>query len=117
MTSTLPPSTHRSGDLDRFGSIVRDLRTVLDGVKRALDEEIRAYPTPIPRCDAQFNHLYEHRARLTRILGRVNATLERGTAAEDLADALAEFAAAPAFSDSADEKALRARIGAALALR
>ena len=33
-----------------------------------LDAEIRAYPTPIPRCDAQFNHLMEERERLRRLL-------------------------------------------------
>ena len=33
-----------------------------------LDAEIRAYPTPIPRCDAQFNHLIEERDRIRRLL-------------------------------------------------
>jgi hypothetical protein len=30
--------------------------------------EIRSYPTPIPRCDAQFNHLMEERDRIVRAL-------------------------------------------------
>ena len=33
-----------------------------------IDAEIRAYPTPIPRCDAQFNHLLEERERLRAFL-------------------------------------------------
>ena len=45
-----------------------DLRTRLEERRRRLDEEIRGYPTPIPRCDAQFNHLFEERDRITRIL-------------------------------------------------
>jgi GrpB-like predicted nucleotidyltransferase (UPF0157 family) len=39
-------------------------RRHLEGQRRRLDDEIRHYPTPIPRCDAQFNHLYEQRARI-----------------------------------------------------
>jgi hypothetical protein len=33
-----------------------------------IDAEIRAYPTPIPRCDAQFNHLLEERDRIRALL-------------------------------------------------
>ena len=40
------------------------LREALAGI----DAEIRAYPTPIPRCDAQFNHLLEERERLRALL-------------------------------------------------
>src|SRR5258705_10852048 len=47
------------------GEIVAHLR----GVRSRLAEEIRSYPTPIPRCDAQFNHLYEQLGRLARDLG------------------------------------------------
>ena len=39
-------------------------RDALDARRKQLDEEIRGYPTPIPRCDAQLNHLYEERARI-----------------------------------------------------
>jgi hypothetical protein len=38
-----------------------------------LEAEIRAYPTPIPRCDAQFNHLMEERDRIRRLLEEVAA--------------------------------------------
>jgi vacuolar-type H+-ATPase subunit I/STV1 len=38
-----------------------------------LDAEIRAYPTPIPRCDAQFNHLLEERDRIRRLLEEVSS--------------------------------------------
>ena len=38
-----------------------------------LDAEIRAYPTPIPRCDAQFNHLMEERDRIRRLLEEIAA--------------------------------------------
>ena len=38
-----------------------------------LEAEIRAYPTPIPRCDAQFNHLLEERDRIRRLLEEITA--------------------------------------------
>ena len=40
----------------------------LEEEKRRLDEEIRDYPTPIPRCDAQFNALFERRDAIIREL-------------------------------------------------
>jgi glutamate/tyrosine decarboxylase-like PLP-dependent enzyme len=43
-------------------------RQPLEARRQALDDEIRAYPTPIPRCDAQFNHLFEERARIAKEL-------------------------------------------------
>lgn len=43
-------------------------RRRLEEEKRRLDAEIRAYPTPIPRCDAQFNALFERRAEIVREL-------------------------------------------------
>jgi len=44
--------------------VIKEARTKLEQERRRLDEEIRAYPTPIPRCDAQFNHLFERRTRI-----------------------------------------------------
>ena len=49
-----------------------DRRLLLEEEKRRLDAEIRAYPTPIPRCDAQFNHLFERRAEIVRELERLD---------------------------------------------
>ena len=43
-------------------------REALEARRRELDAEIRDYPTPIPRCDAQFNHLMEERSRIAREL-------------------------------------------------
>jgi len=49
-----------------------DRRRLLEEEKRRLDAEIRAYPTPIPRCDAQFNHLFERRKEIVRELERLD---------------------------------------------
>ena len=50
---------------------VAPVRSQLEAEKRRLDEEIRNYPTPIPRCDAQFNHLFEERERILHELARL----------------------------------------------
>ena len=52
-------------------STAADRRRLLEEEKRRLDAEIREYPTPIPRCDAQFNHLFERRAEIVRELERL----------------------------------------------
>lgn len=49
------------------------LRSAIDGLRRAVEEEIRAYPAPIPACDAQFNRLLELRQLLPRELERLEA--------------------------------------------
>jgi hypothetical protein len=50
-----------------------DTRKALEAEKHRLDEEIRNYPTPIPRCDAQFNHLFDRRAAIVRELEQLEA--------------------------------------------
>jgi hypothetical protein len=50
---------------------IAQVRSQLEAEKRRLDEEIRNYPTPIPRCDAQFNHLFEERERILRELAEL----------------------------------------------
>jgi hypothetical protein len=49
------------------------LRRRLERVLREVGEEIRAYPAPIPACDAQFNRLLELRRLLPEELARLEA--------------------------------------------
>lgn len=49
--------------LDRVANAV-----ILEQRRTQLDAEIRGYPTPIPRCDAHFNHLFEERAKVVEQL-------------------------------------------------
>jgi len=93
MTATIDES-------DLAAEIVDHLRAVRD----RLAEEIRGYPTPIPRCDAQFNHLYEQQGRLLRDLDRIEATRE----------SIERFAASAPYTDDPAERDFRARIEAAL---
>jgi len=86
-----------------------EIRRLLERTRQTLDDEIRHYPTPIPRCDAQFNHLYEQRSRLARVLD---------TAADTNDQALSfvrEFVASTPFTDSESERALRSHASRAAA--
>lgn len=49
-------------------TIVRILADNLEAERARVVNEIRTYPSPIPACDAQFNHLLEKRTRLSREL-------------------------------------------------
>jgi len=107
-------------------ALLLEVRDHLRRIQSSLNEEIRGYPTPIPRCDAQFNHLLEQRGRLQRALDRIEAPADRAlasvasvtsvasrTRAEHIA-LLEEFAASPVYAEAAAEEELRAHIGAEL---
>jgi len=51
------------------------LRRKLRSLMIEVGEEIRAYPAPIPACDAQFNHLLELRRLLPQELERLEAAV------------------------------------------
>ncbi|MFZ1104658.1 MAG: hypothetical protein WAN86_17710 [Hyphomicrobiaceae bacterium] len=73
-------------DRDARASIEADwaaLRRQLERLVREVGEEIRAYPAPIPACDAQFNRLLELRRLLPEELARLEAAA--GTPAASVA--------------------------------
>ena len=110
------PPTSKHPDLSaHLSALCIEMRDLLGKAKKSVEDEIRAYPTPIPRCDAQFNHLYEQRSRLSRMLARANAVSTRGDGMSELAGTLAEFTASARFTEEADEQVLRERIAAAMA--
>ena len=103
-----------AADPDPLPALVAAMRDFALRAKRSLDDEIRSYPTPIPRCDAQFNHAYAQRARLAALLQRIGPdAAEVGASA--LLSAMAEFSALPSIGETGEEHALRARIADALA--
>ena len=59
------------------------IRLQLESERDRVCREIRDYPTPIPRCDAQFNHLVELRDSLARALQGI----DESAAAENALDA------------------------------
>jgi hypothetical protein len=92
---------------DRVAVLASEIVEHLHGVRERIAGEIRSYPTPITRCDAQFNHLYEQQGRLARDLDRMEK--EKVTRA-----AIEQFIASAPYSDDPSERDFRARVKAAL---
>jgi hypothetical protein len=91
-------------------SACNELRAYLDRTRRSVDEEIRSYPTPIPRCDAQFNYLYEQRSRLAQALLRIDAALGNPSSQTPLVEAITCFVGDASYSNSAEEEDLKRRL-------
>ena len=73
----------RQAGLARVEADWQRLSDDLEAEKRRLAAEIRAYPTPIPACDAQFNHLLDQRARLAQELNRLRDAREASRSSDD----------------------------------
>jgi hypothetical protein len=101
-------------DLATLRRLWKEVRSDLARAKRAIDDEIRGYPTPIPRCDAQFNHLHEQRGRLARELDRIAALSEKNFGVQDYVRLIEEFIASAPYTDDGSERELRSRLGAEL---
>jgi hypothetical protein len=114
---TLAPcqvTRRRSAGLASLEALLLEVRDHLRLVQRSLHEEIRDYPTPIPRCDAQFNHLFDQRGRLQRALERIEAAAARSVARVERIALLEEFVASPVYMEAAAEGEIRARVRAEL---
>jgi hypothetical protein len=61
--------------VDRAWTTLQD--HLLD-LRKAVQDEIRNYPTPIAGCDQQFNYLLETRDRVAVEASRINEALARG---------------------------------------
>ena len=92
---------------DRVTALASQIVEHLHGVRERLAAEIRSYPTPIPRCDAQFNHLYEQLGRLARDLDAIEGAASERAAAEI-------FLASRPYTEDPLELKFRSRIRAAL---
>jgi hypothetical protein len=57
-------------------SLWKSIKDRLENDRHRVNEETRNYPTPIPACDAQFNHLLEEQAKITQELDRLKALLK-----------------------------------------
>jgi len=88
-------------------SVAKEIVGHLRELRQRLSDEIRTYPTPIPRCDAQFNHLYEQLGRLARDLDAIEGTRSERAAVE-------AFLATEPYTDDPSERDFRARVAATL---
>ena len=114
MTSSVTSKTAPARDSAKLESMWNEIRLHLEDRRRALAAEIRNYPTPIPRCDAQFNHLYEQQARLARDLDRIRALPERKPGREDYVELIGRFVTSAPYTDDPAERQLRTRLEAEL---
>jgi hypothetical protein len=102
-----------SADSLQVRSMAVELRDYLVRARASVDEEIRTYPTPIPRCDAQFNGLYEQRGRLTELLNVLNVELESPSR---LVSVIAGFIASSPLCESDEERDLRKSLAAGMSV-
>lgn len=58
-------------DSPSMDAIVKTLADHLEAERVRVVDEIRTYPSPIPACDAQFNHLLGQRTKLSQELERL----------------------------------------------
>ena len=61
------------------GAVYEALRDELMAARDRVLAEIAGYPTPIPRCDAQFNYLIEKRNEIQEELERLEALKDTGS--------------------------------------
>jgi len=94
----------------KLESMWNEIRLHLEDRRRALAAEIRNYPTPIPRCDAQFNHLYEQQARLARDLDQIGALTGNNAKRGDIIESIRQFVASAPYTDDPAELQLRVRL-------
>lgn len=65
------------------GALRDRIRDLLLRQRQQVLAEIRTYPTPIPRCDDQFNHLIARRDLLAAELAQLDAALGSGAGPSD----------------------------------
>lgn len=80
----------------------------LEDEMRRVREEIRAYPSPIPACDAQYNYLLEEREALTSELCRVRELMKGEAPSEDVLASVDEFLNMTKHLDDAAVREIRA---------
>src|SRR6266705_466201 len=106
--------TETARDSAKLASMWNEVKLHLEDRRRALAAEIRNYPTPIPRCDAQFNHLYEQQSRLARDLDQIGAPAGKSPKRADAIELIRRFVASAPYTDDPAERQLRTRLEAEL---
>lgn len=110
MTESRPTPAAKS-----VAAIWAELRDHLGASFRQLNSEVRHYPTPIARCDAQLPKLLEQRDHARTELERMRAIDAcSGTSAAPTVREIERFLDAAPPADDETELALRARLEAAL---
>jgi hypothetical protein len=103
-------STSTPGESIRLEALRLELRDYLADTRQAIDDEIRCYPKPIPRCDAQFNFLYEQRSRVAQLIERVDSASNPEASRRELIDVVEDFVNSTPLLESPRERELRERL-------
>jgi hypothetical protein len=104
----------------RLGPIISalsELKIYLERRTLELNAEVRAYPTPIARCDDQLPKLLEQRSRAHQQLGLTTGAdgADSDVGSDRWAEACRQVLASPmVIEDDETEGAIRARLRAAL---
>jgi hypothetical protein len=102
--------TDTARDSVQLASMWNEIKLHLENRRRSLAAEIRDYPTPIPRCDAQFNHLYEQQARLAQELDRIGVLAGKSPKREVTIELIERFIASAPYTDDNAEREIRSRM-------
>ena len=108
--SSVISKTATARDSAKLESMWNEIRHHLEDLRRSLGAEIRNYPTPIPRCDAQFNPLYEQQARLARDLDQIGALTGNNAKRGDIIESIRRFIASAPYTDDGGEREFRSRM-------
>ena len=104
-----PHRARREAELAEF--VWKQIKDVLERERDRIYEEIKNYPPPIPACDAQFNHLLEQRARVSRELARMNEAAGTPLSVTACRKFLDELVASSDLIAGEDEARLRSYLG------
>ena len=84
-----------------------EIRKHLEDARYRIIQEIGNYPTPIPACDQDYNHMLAQRERLNEELARLGEFEKRSAAAEYPGTLVEAFIRSSQCIDAAEKRRLR----------
>ena len=96
--------------VDAVARICGEIRDILERKRLKLAEDIVKYPTPIPACDADFNHMLAERARIEAELTRLESLSAPAVAGAEKTGLIAEFAALSPDLDAAARRRIKSAL-------
>ena len=108
MKVATPPRTDAAADA--VTAIYGEIREILERKRLKLAEDIVKYPTPIPACDADFNHMLAERARIEADLTRLESLRAPAVPGAELTGLIAEFAALSPDLDASVKRRIKSAL-------
>ncbi|MEZ4709516.1 MAG: hypothetical protein R3A44_20065 [Caldilineaceae bacterium] len=94
-------------DVEPVERLRADVRTLLLRKKEQIYAEIRAYPLPIPACDAQYNYLLEKRDLVSQELRQLDTLADGQTSPAAALEALKVLVAASNLLDKETQRRIK----------